>query len=159
MGKCKQSSGGLQAIPAMIEYIMVNEDMPIRTAADKLTTDEKGAMCQVKCVRKMPAEVDEDLQKNMQEITLKAHRALQCRAYSLFAFRVHAETNQPYIIECCAFWSFSPISAISLMLQASNLNYEKMIVDIWRMNAKECRILDAPKSSDDDDSRSSSNST
>merc|ERR1711904_738200 len=133
----KNSSGGLQAIPAMIEYIMVNEDMPIRTAADKLTTDEKGAMCQVKCVRKMPAEVDEDLQKKMEEITLKAHRALQCRAYSLFDFRVHAETKQPYIIECCAFWSFSPISAISLMLKASNLDYERMIVDIWHMNAKE----------------------
>merc|ERR1719313_129323 len=128
---------GLQAIPAMIEYVMVNEDMPIRTAADKLTTDDKGAMCQVKCVRKMPAEVDEDLKTRMQEITMQAHRALQCRAYSLFDFRVHAETKQPYIIECCAFWSFSPISAISLMLQASNLNYEKMIVDIWRMNAKE----------------------
>lgn len=121
----------------MIEYIMVNQDMPIRTAADKLTTDEKGAMCQVKCVRKMPAEVDEDLQKRMEEITMKAHRALQCQAYSLFDFRVHAETKQPYIIECCAFWSFSPISAISLMLQASNLNFQKVIADIWRMNAKE----------------------
>merc|ERR1719313_817177 len=131
------ATGGLQAIPAMIEYVMVNEDMPIRTAADKLTTDDKGAMCQVKCVRKMPAEVDEDLKTRMQEITMQAHRALQCRAYSLFDFRVHAETQQPYIIECCAFWSFSPISAISLMLQASNLNFEKVIADIWRMNAKE----------------------
>merc|ERR1712031_8417 len=73
----------------------------------------------------------------MQDITMQAHRALQCRAYSLFDFRVHAETQQPYIIECCAFWSFSPISAISLMLQASNLNFEKVIANIWRMNAKE----------------------
>merc|ERR1719335_1902609 len=129
--------GGLQAIPAMIEYVMVNKDMPIRTAADKLTTDDKGAMCQVKCERKMPAEVDDVLKQKMQQITLNAHRALQCRAYSLFDFRVHAETGEPYIIECCAFWSFSPISAISLMLKASNLNYEKIIVDIWRMNAKE----------------------
>merc|ERR1712216_616111 len=129
--------GGLQAIPAMIEYVMVNKDMPIRTAADKLTTDDKGAMCQVKCERKMPAEVDDDLQKKMQEITMQAHRALQCKAYSLFDFRVHAETGEPYIIECCAFWSFSPISAISLMLKASDLNYEKIIVDIWRRNAKE----------------------
>jgi len=129
--------GGLQAIPAMIEYVMVNKDMPIRTAADKLTTDDKGAMCQVKCERKMPAEVDDDLQQKMQQITMNAHRALQCKAYSLFDFRVHAETGEPYIIECCAFWSFSPISAISLMLKASNLNYEKIIVDIWRMNAKE----------------------
>merc|ERR1711985_207439 len=73
----------------------------------------------------------------MQEITLDAHRALRCCAYSLFDFRVHAETGQPYIIECCAFWSFSPISAISLMLKASHLNYEKIILDIWHMNAKE----------------------
>jgi D-alanine-D-alanine ligase len=129
--------GGLQAVPAMIEYVMVNKDMPIRTAADKLTTDDKGAMCQVKCERRMPAEVDDDLKKKMQDITMQAHRALQCRAYSLFDFRVHAETGQPYIIECCAFWSFSPISAISLMLKASNLNYEKIINDIWRMNAKQ----------------------
>merc|ERR1711985_204473 len=133
--------GGLQAIPAMIEYVMVNKDMPIRTAADKLTTDDKGAMCQVKCERRMPAEVDDELQQKMQQITLNAHRALQCRAYSLFDFRVHAETGEPYIIECCAFWSFSPISAISLMLKASDLNYEKIIVDIWRMNAKESNNL------------------
>merc|ERR1712216_1011849 len=129
--------GGLQAIPAMIEYVMVNKDMPIRTAADKLTTDDKGAMCQVKCERRMPAEVDDVLKQKMQKITMDAHRALQCRAYSLFDFRVHAETGQSYIIECCAFWSFSPISAISLMLKASNLNYEKIIADIWRMNVKE----------------------
>jgi D-alanine-D-alanine ligase len=135
-GKSNTLTGGLQAIPAMIEYVMVNKDMPIRTAADKLTTDDKGAMCQVKCERKMPAEVDDDLKQKMQKITLDAHRALQCCAYSLFDFRVHAETGQPYIIECCAFWSFSPISAISLMLKASNLNYEKIIVDIWHMNAK-----------------------
>merc|ERR1712224_231635 len=121
----------------MIEYVMVNEDVPIRTAADKLTTDDKGVMCQVKCVRHMPAQVEEDLKKKMQEITLKAHRALQCRAYSLFDYRVHAETGQPYVIECCAFWSFSPISAISLMLKASDLNYERIIVDIWHMNAKQ----------------------
>jgi D-alanine-D-alanine ligase len=133
--------GGLQAIPAMIEYVMVNKDMPIRTAADKLTTDDKGAMCQVKCERRMPAEVDDDLKKKMQAITLQAHRALQCKAYSLFDFRVHAETGQPYIIECCAFWSFSPISAISLMLKASDLDYEKMIVDIWRRNAKETESI------------------
>merc|ERR1719240_917879 len=129
--------GGLQAIPAMIEYVMVNKDMPIRTAADKLTTDEKGKMCQVKCERRMPAEVDDDLKQKMQQITMNAHRALQCSAYSLFDFRVHAETGEPYIIECCAFWSFSPISAISLMLKASNLRYEKIINDIWRMNSKE----------------------
>merc|ERR1711985_142306 len=133
--------GGLQAIPAMIEYVMVNKDMPIRTAADKLTTDDKGAMCQVKCERRMPAEVDDNLKKKMQQLTLNAHRALQCRAYSLFDFRVHAETGEPYIIECCAFWSFSPISAISLMPKASDLNYENIIVDIWRMNAKESNNL------------------
>jgi len=92
-------------------------------------------------VKEMPAEVDDVLKQKMQQITLNAHRALQCRAYSLFDFRVHAETGEPYIIECCAFWSFSPISAISLMLKASNLNYEKIIVDIWRMNAKESNNL------------------
>merc|ERR1712216_660531 len=127
----------LEFIPAMVEYVMVNEDMPIRTAADKLTTDEKGNMCQNKCVRKLPAEVDEDLKMRVKEITLNAQKALQCNDYSLFDFRVHEETGQPYIIECCAFWSFSPISAISLMLKAADLNYEKMIVDIWHMNAKE----------------------
>merc|ERR1712164_109868 len=115
-----------------------------------------------------PAEVDDDLKKKMQEITMQAHRALQCDAYSLFDFRVHADTNQPYIIECCAFWSFSPISAISLMLKASNLNYEKMIVDIWHMNAKENAtavnndddaIADGQGSTASTSARSRSNST
>merc|ERR1712216_1107795 len=69
----------------------------------------------------------------------------------------HAETGEPYIIECCAFWSFSPISAISLMLKASDLNYEKIIADIWRMNAKKS---DTKCITDDDDSASTTfNST
>merc|ERR1719231_688088 len=92
----------------------------------------------------------------MKEITLKAHRALQCRDYSLFDFRVHAETKQPYVIECCAFWSFSPISAISLMLQASNLSFERMIVDIWRMNAKEPRMLTSTESAKEVDNAATS---
>ena len=42
---------------------------------------------------------------------------------------------RPYIIECCAFWSFSLKSALSLMLTASGLAFERIVLDMWREKA------------------------
>jgi hypothetical protein len=43
---------------------MMNKDMPIRTHQDKLTVDENGKMCQVKCVRRfMSSQADVVLER------------------------------------------------------------------------------------------------
>merc|ERR1740139_1440414 len=126
---------------------MTNPEMPIRTAADKLSKDEKGEMYMTKCLRRYVSchpgvhaesgDGDDDdetvrpvgtaLQAEIEAIVRQAHEALGCGAYSLFALRVDDRDPLrpvPYIIECCAFWSFTPKSAISLILKASGVDFE-----------------------------------
>lgn len=152
-------------IPAMLEYVMVNPSMPIRTAADKLTTDTRGQMAQNKCTRRLVScdprvhakanpktgkiepkldsnnvdqtvyPVSDKLQRRIETMVLAAHKALGCRGYSLFDIRVDALSGQPFIIECCAFWSFSPISVLTLMLESSGVDYKRVILDLWREHA------------------------
>jgi len=43
-----------------------------------------------------------------------AHRALNCRHYSLFDIRIDAD-ERPFILEACLFCSFSPVSVIPSM--------------------------------------------
>merc|ERR1712032_1074025 len=72
------------------------------------------------------------LQREIETIVRAAHKALGCRGYSLFDIRVDAVSGRPFIIECCAFWSFSPISVLSHMLEASGIDYKHVILDLWR---------------------------
>merc|ERR1719326_884923 len=155
----------VHGIPTMLEYLMVNPSMPIRTAADKLTTDTRGQMAQTKCSRRlvscdprvhakanpqtgeMESNVDSNgvdqtvypvsdkLQRRIEAMVRAAHKALGCRSYSLFDIRVDALSGQPFIIECCAFWSFSPISILTLMLESSGVDYKRVILDLWREHA------------------------
>ena len=151
-------------IPTMLEYLM-NPSMPIRTPSDKITTDKRGQMTQSKPARrlissdprvhanpdpktgKIAAQVDsknvdqtvypvsKKLQQQIEAMVRVAHNALGCRGYSLFDVRVDAVSGRPYIIECCAFWSMSPISAITCLLVSSGIDYERVILDLWRETA------------------------
>jgi len=110
---------GLKTVPAMVEYVM-NKEMPIRTVTDKIQSGSDGSgMKQTKCERVIPADLDLATQERIRGYVARAHRALRSTDYSLFDFRVHAETGEAYIIEACMFWSFSSISAISLLVNAS----------------------------------------
>jgi len=51
------------------------------------------------------------LHKRINETIIKAHKALNCRHYSLYDIRVD-ENEIPYILESCLFCCFSPTSAI-----------------------------------------------
>lgn len=174
----------VHGIPTMLEYLMVNPSMPIRTAADKLTTDTRGQMAQTKCSRRLVScdprvhakanpqsgvieskvdsngvdqtvhPVSDKLQRRIEAMVRAAHKALGCRSYSLFDIRVDALSGQPFIIECCAFWSFSPISILTLMLESSGIDYKRVILDLWREHAlsttaaeeRMCLLSKAPQS-------------
>jgi len=155
----------VHGIPTMLEYLMVNPSMPIRTATDKLTTDTRGQLAQTKCSRRLVScdprvhakanpqtgeiesnvdsngvdqtvyPVSDKLQHRIEAMVRAAHKALGCRSYSIFDIRVDALSGQPFIIECCAFWSFSPISILSLMLESSGIDYNRVILDLWREHA------------------------
>ncbi len=144
----------LDPIPVMLEYVMTDPNMPIRTTADKLTKKENGQMYMTKCVRRYVSRrseehagnapefevhpIDAALQREMEGMATRAHEALGCGAYSLFDFRVDFRDPgkpRPYIIECCAFWSFTRVSAITLLLRASGLDWERIVWDLWRARA------------------------
>merc|ERR1712187_81707 len=75
--------------------------------------------------------VSSKLQRRIEGMVRAAHEALGCRGYSLFDIRVDAVSGRPFIIECCAFWSFSPISVLSNLLEASGIDYKHVILDLW----------------------------
>merc|ERR1719364_296713 len=124
---------GLQTVPAMVEYVM-NKEMPIRTVTDKIQSGSDGSgMKQTKCERVIPADLDAATTERIRGYVARAHRALRSTDYSLFDFRVHAETGEAYIIEACMFWSFSSISAISLLVNASQ---EEAVQSCWHNAAR-----------------------
>lgn len=140
---------GLKPLPAMVEYVM-NKEMPIRTVTDKIQANSDGSgMKQTKCERVIPADIDAELSANLKDCAERAHRAVRSQDYSLFDFRVHEETGEPYIIEACMFWSFSNISAISLLINASRderfgehawpNDLEETVLSCWRNAARRTR--------------------
>merc|ERR1712032_713847 len=129
--------GKPQVVPATIEYIM-SKEMPIRTVKDKIQTDTDGTsnMRQNKCERVIPANLESSLEKKLKEQALRAHKAVGMRDYSLFDFRVHEDTAECYIIEACSFWSYSPISVLSLMVNASQSS-EQFGANRWPLTLQE----------------------
>lgn len=158
------TSAKLHGVPTMLEYLL-NPSMPIRTQQDKLTTDKHGQMTQTKSTRrlissdprvhaspdpktgKIPAKLDvknvdqtvypvsKKLQQQIEAMVRSAHKALGCSGYSLFDIRVDAVSGRPYIIECCAFWSMSSISILTCLLTNSGVDYNRVILDLWRETA------------------------
>jgi D-alanine-D-alanine ligase len=121
-------------VPAMIEYL-VTEENPIRTLSEKLKLNANGTpesqpdkqIATPVC----PANVAPELFEKVADAARKAHIALGCRDYSLYDFRAHAETGEPYLLEAGLFWSFSKISMISRMLHASGQSLEDVALEIW----------------------------
>jgi D-alanine-D-alanine ligase len=125
-------------VPSMIEYL-VSPEHPIRTTVDKYTLNPDGtpekqpenpavpSMC--------PAVVDSLLKEKLATAAKQAHLALGCRDYSLYDFRIHHETQEPYFLEAGLFWSFGEISMISRMLMADGVNLRDIIKEIWQRAA------------------------
>lgn len=130
--------GKLWVLPA-IEYL-VTEENPIRTVNDKYELQSDGLPKKqpdkpaVKPV--CPANVTPDLWEKISDAAQRAHIALGCRDYSLYDFRVHADTDEPYMLEAGLFWSFGKISMISRMLQADGQNLSDVALELWRGAAR-----------------------
>jgi len=121
-------------VPSMIEYVFPKEHT-IRTVHDKLdlradgTPKSQSGNPQVK--PQCPAQVTPELFEKLADAARKAHIALGCRDYSLFDFRIHEETGEPYLLEAGLFWSFGEISMISRMLLADGEVLEDVVAEVW----------------------------
>jgi len=132
-GAVIELGGTFRTLP-FIEY-KVHHENPIRYAQDKLKFDEKGNLVSQSDKKQIPAEcpakLSNDLKFQLSELMIIAHKALKCRDFSMFDFRIHQDTIQPYLLEAGLFWSFSKTSMISNMLSAENENLIEMTERIW----------------------------
>ncbi|MDY6805474.1 MAG: D-alanine--D-alanine ligase [Cyanobacteriota bacterium] len=137
-----ERGGKLSVLPA-IEYL-VSQEHPIRTVDDKLELTSEGMpssqpkkpAAKVVC----PADVEPELFEKLASAAKRSHIALGSRDYSLYDFRVHAETNEPYLLEAGLFWSFGKISMISRMLEADGQSLEDVALELWSAAAGRTRV-------------------
>lgn len=136
-GALIELDGTLRVLP-FIEY-GVSAAHPIRLAADKLKTDSGGRVVGQSAKEQVPAHCPADLSgklsRELGAAMKKTHRALGCRDFSLFDFRVHAATGEAYLLEAGLFWSFGPPSMISGMLAAQGDDLEEITAKIWQAAA------------------------
>ncbi len=137
-----ERNGQLQVLP-MIEYLFT-PDNPIRTLEDKLEIQSDGLPgSQPKnpsATPVCPANVTPELFEKLASAAKQSHIALGCRDYSLYDFRVHGETGEPYLLEAGLFWSFNKISMISRMLSADGQRLEDVALEVWQQAAGRTRV-------------------
>lgn len=125
----EKGDGQMEMLPA-IEYFL-DKESPIRTPNDKLTTNKSGQVTGLASGgRTCPANIDETLKKKLFKACITAHRALGCRDYSLFDFRIDPN-GEPYMLESCLYCSFAPKSVLVSMQAAIGIEktrlFERMV--------------------------------
>ena len=143
-----ERGGQLSVLPA-IEYL-VTEENPIRTLHDKYELQSDGLPSKqpdkpaVKPV--CPAKVTPSLWEKISDAVKRAHIALGCRECSLYDFRVHADTDEPYMLEASLYGSFSKIGMISRMLQADGQSLSDLAWELWNAAAlRRTRVANGAK--------------
>merc|ERR1712187_631568 len=109
----------LKVLPKL-EYVL--ED--IRTMKHKLGTDSNGklltsdenpgeaiAKAKEEGERICPAQFDAAVHARLDDLAIRAHKALNCKYYSLYDVRIDEE-GFPFMLEAALFCSFSPLSVI-----------------------------------------------
>merc|ERR1712048_1213693 len=123
----------LKVLPKL-EYVL--ED--IRTMKHKLGTDSNGklltsdenpgeaiAKAKEEGERICPAQFDAAVHARLDDLAIRAHKALGCKYYSLYDVRID-EDGFPFMLEAALFCSFSPYSVIvSLASKSGNASIEQ----------------------------------
>ena len=133
-----EQEGKLHVLPAL-EYLL-SKDNPIRTLDNKLRTQSDGMLTRQPVDIACPADISAELAQKLCNAVKIAHNTLGCRDYSLYDFRIHSETQEPYMLESCSFWSFIDASVLSRMLVADGQKLEDMAFKLWSNAAKRTRV-------------------
>jgi D-alanine-D-alanine ligase len=110
--------GGLTALP-LEEYFVDPESRPVRTYDHKLA---RSAPTELTLTSKDPSQSwivhrDDPIFERVAQAAKLAHRALGCRHYGLFDFRVDPD-GTPWFTEAGLYCSFSPQSVLVTMMNA-----------------------------------------
>lgn len=114
--------GDLVCLP-LEEYAVDRDSRPIRTRADKLARTVHGDLYLVaKDESKAWIVVDDEiLTERVWAVARCCHRALGCRHYSLFDFRIDP-LGVPWFLEAGLYCSYAPSSVIAVMASAIGLD-------------------------------------
>ncbi len=118
--------GELVGLP-LEEYSVDAQVKPIRDYQDKIRRAEDGELALVAKQRTRAWIVDEadPITEVVWEAARRCHRALGCRHYSLFDFRVDPD-GRPWFLEAGLYCSFARQSVISMMADAAGIATDEL---------------------------------
>jgi D-alanine-D-alanine ligase len=127
--------GELVCLP-LEEYAVNPATKPVRTSEDKIARNGDGGLSLVakNGSRAWIVRDDELLTKQVWAAARRAHRALGCRHYSLFDFRIDPG-GRPWFLEAGLYCSYAPSSVIAAMAAAIGLG----VTDLFDIGLSEVR--------------------
>jgi D-alanine-D-alanine ligase len=125
-----ERDGDLICLP-LEEYDMDPVRKPIRDAGDKLGRKDDGdLMLMAKDgIRARMVDPADPLTATVAEVAMRCHRALGCRQYSLFDFRIDP-AGQPWFLEAGLYCSFAGQSVISMMAAAAGIGLPDLFASV-----------------------------
>ena len=116
-----ERDGVLVGLP-LEEYAVDPETKPIRGHDDKIRRGDDGLGLVAKDVEHAwIVDVDDPLTAVVWEVAKRCHRALGCRHYSLFDFRIDPD-GQPWFLEASLYNSFARQSVLAVMAAAAGVD-------------------------------------
>lgn len=115
------------------EYSVDRDRNPIRNREDKISQDRGGGM---RLVAKDPTRAwivdsDDPVTRRVWDVAMECHRALGCRHYSLFDFRIDPD-GTPWFLEAGLYSSFARQSVISTMAAAAGIPLDALFASMVR---------------------------
>jgi D-alanine-D-alanine ligase len=112
------------------EYAVDTATKPIRGGDDKLARSADGELFLVakESTRAWIVAPDDPVNERVWAAARRAHRALGCRHYSLFDFRVDRD-GSPWFLEAGPYCSFAPTSVIAVMAAAAGTPVDQLFAD------------------------------
>jgi D-alanine-D-alanine ligase len=138
--------GHLVCLP-LEEYAVDTSTKPIRGRDDKLRRTDDGDLYLVAkdISRAWIVPTDDPITDVVWEVARRCHRALGCRHYSLFDFRIDPDGN-PWFLEAGLYCSFAPTSVIAVMAAASGLDVAELFADqVRELDLEGSPCLTAPR--------------
>lgn len=124
--------GELMCLP-LEEYAVDAATKPIRNRDDKLRRTDDGELYLVAKdpTRAWIVPLEDPITEVVWEAARRCHRALGCRHYSLFDFRIDPDGN-PWFLEAGLYCSFAPTSVIPVMAAAIGVSVTDLFADQLR---------------------------
>jgi D-alanine-D-alanine ligase len=125
-----ERDGELVCLP-LEEYPVDDVHHPIRGAADKLRRDGADTLELVAKSAEHAWIVDpqDPVTAAVWAAARRCHRALGCRHYSLFDFRIDA-SGRPWFLEAGLYCSFAPASVVATMAAATGLAVDELFASM-----------------------------